>query len=91
MAWSNTAPGRDRKLARQCIKEHGGICHVCGQPGATQADHVIPLAENGPPGIDNLRPIHKTPCHLAKTQAEAGRGRARKSPTRKPPPHPSGI
>jgi hypothetical protein len=36
---------------------------------------VIPLAEDGPDELDNLRPIHAKPCHAEKTQAEARRAR----------------
>lgn len=57
------------------LTQHRGICHVCGQPGATQVDHVKPLAEGGTDTDDNRRPIHADPCHTDKTRAEAVRGR----------------
>lgn len=57
------------------MRKHGGICHVCGEAGANQVDHVIPLAQGGQDTLDNLRPIHATPCHRDKTQAEAKAGR----------------
>lgn len=57
--------------------EHGGVCHVCGGPGADEADHVVPLAEGGPDTLENMRPIHGQPCHREKTAREAARGRTR--------------
>jgi len=59
------------------MRQHRGICHVCGEMFADQIDHVIPLAEGGADHESNLRPIHRVPCHAAKSQAEATRGRAR--------------
>lgn len=66
---------REQKRNRWIMRKHLGICHVCGQPGADQIDHVIPLAQDGPDTADNLRPIHAKPCHQRKTQAEARAGR----------------
>lgn len=66
---------REQKRNRFVMRKHGGICHVCGEAGANQVDHVIPLAQGGQDTIDNLRPIHATPCHRDKTQAEAKAGR----------------
>ena len=75
---------RDRVLAA-----HGGVCHICGHPGATEVDHRIPWAEGTNPTLSvhdasNLAPAHGTSCptcgrdcHADKTKAEAARGRAR--------------
>jgi 5-methylcytosine-specific restriction endonuclease McrA len=30
-----------RRLAKLVIEEEGGICWLCGQPGADTADHVV--------------------------------------------------
>ncbi|WP_268746906.1 HNH endonuclease [Tomitella biformata] len=35
------------------------MCHLCGKPGATTADHVQPRSLGGGDGLDNLRPAHK--------------------------------
>jgi 5-methylcytosine-specific restriction enzyme A len=64
------------------------MCHVCGQPGADEVDHVIPLARGGADTIANMRPIHAEPCHREKTAREAAVGRRRLPRKRPPEPHP---
>lgn len=63
---------RDNK---RILRRHRYICHVCGEFGAMQVDHVMPLFEGGPDTDDNKRPIHAEPCHREKTAAEAARAR----------------
>lgn len=67
----------DAKRNRRVMREHGGICHVCNLPGATEIDHVVPLAWGGADADHNLRPIHGGPgsCHARKTAAESAEGR----------------
>lgn len=52
----------------------GGICHICAgwiQVGqAWEVEHVIPLAQGGEDGGDNLRPAHVA-CHRVKTSQDA--------------------
>ena len=67
---------KQQKRAKYVLRTHDTVCHVCGYPGATEADHVIPLAEGGPDTLGNMRPIHHD-CHVAKTAEEAQRGRQR--------------
>lgn len=78
-----------RKTRARILKRDHGICHVCGQPGADEVDHVIPDFEGGPSTIDNLAPIHDDPCHRRKSSAEGLRARwqrsARKRPTEQHP------
>lgn len=57
------------------MARHGRVCHVCGQGGADQVDHVVPLAQGGSDTMDNLRPAHKQ-CHAAKTRRESAEGRS---------------
>lgn len=50
------------------ISYYNGICHLCGHPGAKQADHLVQYAEGGDDSLENLRPAHgsagkqKNPC-----------------------------
>lgn len=62
---------------RRIIDRDNGICHVCGEPGANQADHKVPLSEGGPDTDANMGAIHARPCHAEKTQREAARARSR--------------
>ena len=64
----------EQRRARRVLDRCVGCCHLCGNPGATQVDHVIPLAEGGADDETNLAPIHEH-CHREKTQAEARRAR----------------
>lgn len=74
---TNLSGSRQQKRAAYILEKHDTICHVCGHPGSDQADHVIPLAENGPDTTANMRPIHSEPCHREKTAAEAARARSK--------------
>lgn len=73
---TNLSGSRQQKRAAYILQKYDTICHVCGHPGSDQADHVIPLAENGPDTTANMRPIHAEPCHREKTAAEAARARS---------------
>ena len=67
----------EQRRAKRILHRYGSICHVCHEGAADEVDHVIPLAEGGEDHEDNLRPIHRSPCHLEKTRRERERGRAR--------------
>ena len=69
---------QQQKDARRILRAHRFVCHVCGQFGAMQVDHVIPVFEGGPDTDENKRPIHAEPCHREKTAAEAARARRRR-------------
>lgn len=43
----------------------GGLCHICGEPGADTLDHVIPLIAHGPNTPDNWKPAHRS-CNSSK-------------------------
>jgi len=71
--------GREREaLKRRIIQRDRGICYVCSVLGATEVDHIIPVAEGGArTDPANLAAIHERPCHSDKTKREARRGAAR--------------
>lgn len=58
-------------LRLSILKRDEYICYVCGNPGADEVDHKIPVWKGGAksdPG--NLGAIHSSPCHEDKTAAE---------------------
>ena len=67
----------EQARAKRIIRRDGGICYVCGKPGADQADHVVARSNGGPDIDENLAAIHATPCHQAKTAEEAADARRR--------------
>ena len=61
MARQHTRAIRARNA--KVVRDGGGICHLCGHPGADAADHVISLARGGSDTRDNLKPSHHfEPC-----------------------------
>lgn len=52
--------GRYRQeLTRETLARWGRTCHLCRQPGATTADHLIPRSLGGTDSVEtNLRPAH---------------------------------
>lgn len=53
------------RVSRQVLQRDGYICHYCGLPGATTADHVIPKAKGGSDDPSNLVAAHN-PCNASK-------------------------
>jgi 5-methylcytosine-specific restriction endonuclease McrA len=47
-----------KRIVANVIDAYAGICHLCGHPGALQADHLVQYAEGGDDSIGNLRPVH---------------------------------
>ena len=54
-----------RKWTRLTLAHYGTICHLCGQDGATTADHRIPRSQGGSDTLGNLRPAHKH-CNIVR-------------------------
>jgi 5-methylcytosine-specific restriction endonuclease McrA len=44
--------------ARKYVLAQSNICWLCGMPGATTVDHVIPRSHGGEDNVENLRPAH---------------------------------
>ena len=95
----NTSWSGDRSefpyAVRKAILKRDRTCRACGQVPATQADHVVPVAEARLMGWTQDRIDHISngqglckPCHDEKTRSEIARGRARMSRKRSPEPHP---
>lgn len=47
-------------ITRQVLAVWGDICHLCGRPGATTRDHLIPYSHGGTDDLGNLRPAHRS-------------------------------
>lgn len=65
---SSTARGygyRWQQVSAYVIKRDGGVCYLCGRPGADTADHVTPKARGGADEPGNLRAAHRA-CNSAK-------------------------
>jgi len=77
--WGNRRPRAVFSAAqtRAILARDHGVCYLCGQPDATEADHVIPVAEGGSNGLENGRAAC-TPCHREKSRSESLRGQERR-------------
>lgn len=67
---------RWQRLSQQVIERDGGICHLCGKPGADTADHVTPKASGGSDDPSNLRAAHRA-CNSAKGAGRLVQGERR--------------
>ncbi len=65
-----------RKLAASVVARDRGICHLCGQPGADTAHHLVEKRRGGTDEPANLRAVHRH-CH---NRAHARRGMGDKIP-----------
>ena len=73
--------GRPWRRKREAVmKRDQYLCQLCKKQGriteATEMDHIVNVAEGGTDEESNLQALC-TPCHDAKSQAEARRGMAR--------------
>lgn len=55
-AWSGRYAQR---LVALTLATYGRTCHLCLQPGATSADHIVPRSHGGSDDLANLRPSHR--------------------------------
>lgn len=56
----------DAVLTRIVLERDNYRCYLCGQTGATLADHVLALAKGGKRELSNLRAAHKS-CNGTKS------------------------
>ena len=47
------------KITAAVLAAYGDTCHLCGKPGATTRDHLIPYSLGGTDELTNLRPAHR--------------------------------
>lgn len=40
------------------LERDGGVCHLCGQAGATTVDHLVPAHLGGTDDLSNLAAAH---------------------------------
>jgi hypothetical protein len=73
--------GRPYRRNREALglgKDNDGtvICHLCGHPGATQADHGQPRSHGGTDDRSNLFPAHgvDAPCTVCGQACNQARG-----------------
>ncbi len=49
-----------QQYVRLTLEQYGSVCWLCGLPGATSADHIIPRSQGGAVyDLRNLGPAHK--------------------------------
>ena len=88
MGWENSTrrsrlpAGWSHRIVPRILERDNRICHVCGEAGADQVDHVIAGDDHSD---SNLAAIHDNPCHRRKTAAEAAAARAAKPQRNRPP------
>lgn len=50
--------GPSWRRKRAFVLGQSDICWMCGRPGATTVDHLVPLKDGGTSDLSNLRPAH---------------------------------
>lgn len=69
--WNANRPKGYAALRRRVIREAGGLCENCGQPGH-EVDHIIPVAKGGTWARENLWLLCEQ-CHDEKSKKERRR------------------
>ena len=60
------------KIRQATLVAGSFTCVDCGRVHASnEVDHDTPLEQGGSNDESNLQPLHKNPCHAAKTKREA--------------------
>ena len=63
--WSWETNNRRRwALTAEVLAVKGTVCHLCRQPGADTADHLIPRSKGGANTLANCAPAHRA-CNTA--------------------------
>ena len=57
--------GRWATIRRRVLERDRGICYLCDQPGANEADHLIEVANGGSNDLTNVASCHRS-CHRRK-------------------------
>ena len=94
MTWQGnprTSSPHWRQLRRGTLERDGYRCHYCGQPGADEVDHLVPLSAGGTDHPANLAAIHRSPCHARKSSVEGNEARWKNRRNRPTEPHPGLI
>ena len=66
-----------QRIKRRVVQRDRGICHLCRRPGATSADHIIPVAHGGAVyELSNLAAAHHK-CNLIRGTRPIPEARAR--------------
>ena len=55
-----------QQLTALTLETYGLTCHLCGEPGADTADHILPRSAGGDDSLDNPAAGH----HQGKKQAD---------------------
>lgn len=78
-----------QRITRETLRRWGNVCHLCGQPGATTADHLIPRSKGGTDSVeDNCRPAHYG-CNVVRGDKDLAEWFAKHPPRRHEPLPPS--
>lgn len=88
MGWSTShrkarLPPNWAAIRKAILRRDKGICHVCGQPGAGEVDHIVAGDDHSP---SNLAAIHSNPCHRRKSSREGDAARPRERRAKEPHP-----